>query len=481
MRIRAAAMGAAVVSLLAIGRCLAAGEGSPDQAGGRSTKELVRAGVAALEEANFSRAEARFREAAGIDPSLPQARLGLGLALTGARDRKGAERALREAIDLSRGAVEARYALGVASFVFGDLRGAAEELRAAGAADHYFIEARYASGVVAAARGDLAGSAAFLREALRVDASHAASHYQLGAVLARSGDLDGALQELARALAIDPVILDARPEDPLIFGVRSVRSTASESLGLPLPTLRPSILWARPRPGTGDGEASIPEWSLFYAMALDLGGAGEWRGAADMLERALLYKDRSEAGAIMGDRLMDYFPHLRLAEAYQHLGNSREASLHAGIARNEGNAPPEELRALELLIMKDRLRPRIYLQPLPDRTTEEAVKIRGLVVADEPVARVDVGGREAILRPATGADLSALLPAGEPAVPRDAAAAMVFEVSAFRLRDLGDNVIPIQPTFQNPSRDGDRLEVMVVRLPPPAPAAPSRRPSPGAP
>src|SRR5258708_29702931 len=134
-------------------------------------------------------------------------------------------------------------------------------------------------------------------------------------------------------------------------------------------------------------------------MALDLGGAGQWRGAADMLERALLYKDRSEIGAIVGDRLMDYVPHLRLAEAYQRLGNSREASLHAGIARNEGNAPPEELHALELLIMKDRLRPRIYLQPLPHRTTDEAIRIRGLIIADEPVARVDVGGSPADCTP----------------------------------------------------------------------------------
>ncbi len=334
MRFRSAALGAAVLSLLAMSRTLAAGEGAPDPVSGRSTKDLVRAGVAALEEANFSRAEARFREAAGIDPSLPQARLGLGLAAIGERDRKAAERALRLAIDLSRGAAEARYALGIASFVFGDLRNAAEELKAAAGDDHYFVEARYAAGIVAATRGDLAGSAALLREALRVDASHAASHYELGAVLARSGDLDGALRELARALAIDPVILDARPEDPLIFGARSVRSTGSTSLGLPLPTLRPSILWPRLRPGAAGQDASIPEWSLFYAMALDLSGAGQWRGVADMLERALLYKDRSESGAIVGDRLMDYFPHLRLAEAYQHLGNYREASLHAGIARN---------------------------------------------------------------------------------------------------------------------------------------------------
>ena len=463
--------------LLAVppGRAAGAPAAGPPGAG-RSTKDLIQAGVTALEEANFARAAARFLEAAEIDPRLPQAQLGLGLAALGERDRKGAERALRRAEEASGGMPEARYALGIARFVFNDLRAAEEDLRAAVAADRYFIEARYAAGVVAAARGDLDGAAASLREALRIDASHAASHYQLGAVLARAGDLDAALKELGTALSIDPVILDARPEDPITFGERSVRSGAPGSgLGMPLPLLRPSIAWPRARPSASPAPADeIPGWYLYYQMALDLEGASQWRGAVDMLERALTLKDRSGTQEIVADRLVDYCPHLHLATGYHDLGNFREASLHLGIARNEGGAPPEVLRALEVLILKDRLRPRIYLRALPDRTTDETVTVRGLILSEEPVARVEVGGREAALRPATTTEASALLPPGEPAASRDTGRTTLFEVGAYRLAALGPNRITIQPIFRSPARDGDRIEILVVRLPAPPPPAKGR-------
>ncbi len=479
MRHRLPALVAAVVVM-----ALAAPEArAAAAAAGRSTKDLIQAGVTALEESNFARADARFREAAAIDPRMPQAQLGLGLAALGEHDRKGAERALRLALQTSDGAPETRYALGIAHFVFDDLRAAAEDLKAAATADRYFIEAEYAAGIVAASRGDLPGAAVALREALRIDASHAASHYQLGAVLARSGDLDGALLELGRALAIDPVIVDARPEDPIVFAARSVRSTAAGgTLGLPLPVLRPSIAWPRPRLGLSAAVEGIPEWFLYYEMARDLSGAGQWRGVADMLERALTFKDRSEIQAIVASRLVDYCPHLRLAEAYQHLGNFREAALHLGIARNEESAQPEALRALEVLIVKDRLRPRILLGALPDRTTEETVTVRGLILADEPAARVEVGGREAVLRPATNAEVSALLPPGDLGAPREGGSSTLFEVAAYRLPALGPNLIAIQPSFRNPARDGDRIEVLVVRLPQ-AKAAPKdgAKPSSGAP
>ncbi|HKN48325.1 MAG TPA: tetratricopeptide repeat protein [Candidatus Polarisedimenticolia bacterium] len=440
----------------------------------RSTRDLIQAGVAALEESNFARAGARFREAAAIDPRLPQVQIGLGLAALGERDRKTAERAFRLASELSGRAAEALYVEGVARFVFGDLRAAEDDLRAAAGADRYFIEARYAAGIVEAARGDLTGSAGILREALRIDAAHAASHYQLGAVLARGGDLDGALEELGKALSIDPSILDARPEDPFVFAERSVKSTApGNSFGMPLPVPRPSINWPRARPGAPAAPPEVPAWFLYYQMALDLEGASEWRGAVDMLERALALKDRSEPQAIVADRLADYCPHLHLAEDYQRLGNYREASLHLGIARNEGNVPPERLKGLEALILKDRLRPRVYLQALPDRTVEQTVTVRGVVLADEPVARVEVGGREAVLRPATTADLSALLPPGEAAPPRDAGISTLFEVTSYRLGAIGPNLIPIRAAFHNPARDADRVEVMVVRQPPQASAPPS--------
>lgn len=459
MRIRALPLVAAPAILLLA---------TPSAAGppARSTKDLVQAGVAALEESNFARAGARFREAAAIDPRLPQIQIGLGLAALGERDRKGAERALRLASDLSGGAPEARYARGIARFVFDELRAAEDDLRAAASADRYFMEARYALGIVASARGDLPRAAAVLREALRIDAAHAPSHYQLGAVLARSGDLEGALGELGRAVSIDPSILDARPEDPIAFAERSVKSSASGSgLGMPLPVPRPSVDWPRPRFGVLAVAPDVPSWFLFYQMALDLESASEWRAAIGMLERALAWKGRSESQAVVADRLVDYCPHLHLAQAYQRLGDYREAALHLGIARNEGNVPPEMLKGLEALILKDRLRPRLYLEPLPDKTTEPAVTVRGVILADEPVARVEVGGRDAVLRAATADEVSAFVRPVEGATSPEPGAGILFEVTGYRLSTLGPNRIPIRAAFHNPAREADRVEVMVVRLP----------------
>jgi tetratricopeptide (TPR) repeat protein len=453
--------------------------GATPAPGGRSTRELLRAGILAIEESNFPRAAARFREAAQIDPRLAQAHLGLGLAALGERDRKGAERELREADLLSRGAPEVRYALGITRFVFNDLRLAEEDLKAA-AGDRFFLEARYALGIVTAVRGDLQGAQAALQEALRLDGRNAASRYQLGAVLARSGDLDGALNELGKALSIDPDIMDARPEDPIEFATRPVRSSSpgSAGLGMPIAVLRPSVAWPRRAAAGGTAPArDIPDWFLYYQMALYLEDASQWRGAVDMLERALSIKDRSELQAPVADRLVDYSPHLHLAEAYHRQGNFREAFLHLGIAKNEGNVPPDALRALEVLIQKDRLRPVILLETLPDRTTEETVRIRGVIISEETVPRVEVGSRDAILRPATTAEVSALLPDRDHPAPKEAVQSTHFEVPAYRLPAIGPNLIRIRPTFRNPARQGDLIEVRVVRLPraakPPA-AAPSR-------
>jgi tetratricopeptide (TPR) repeat protein len=433
----------------------------------RSTHDLLQAGTAALEESNFARAGARFHEAIDLDPHLAQAYYGLGLAAIGQRDRRQAERSLRQAGDLTGGAPETVYALGVARFVFDDPRGAEDLLRGAARADKLLVEARFALGIAAAVRGELDDAAAALREAIRVDASMAEAHYQLGAVLARQGDLDGALAEMSLSLRSNPSILDARLEDPIGFAPRLLQpaDAATASLQMPLPVLRPSIAWPRSRGSAGSdaARADIPAWFLYYQMALELEALGAWRGSVDMLERALALKDRSETGARIGDRLVDYTPHLHLATAYERLGNAREASLHLGIARNEGNASPVALQALEVLIRRDRLRPRIVLQPLPDRTADDTVTVRGLVISDEPVQRVEVGGREAILRTPTAADLSDLLAAADPSAPKEPMQATLFEVPGYRLDAPGLNIIPIRPLFRNPGRDGDLIEVRVVR------------------
>jgi tetratricopeptide (TPR) repeat protein len=465
---------------------------APTRHGGeRSTRELLQAGGLAIEEGNYQAARERFREAADIDPRLAQAHFGLALAALGESDSRTAERALRTALGVSPGQAEIRYALGVTAFVHGDPRAAEPELKAAADADRRFLEARYALGLAAARRGDLAAAEAAFRDTLRLDGQHAPSHFMLGAVLGRAGDIESATSEMSAAVERVPMIREARPGDAIQFAVRVVPpATVAGTLGLPLPVIRPGLTWAAPRATTGrgsnwpattrvgatppavatvPGRPEIPDWFLYYHMALQLEDAGQWAASVEMMQQALARKERSEGLAVVADRLVDYSPHVHLASAYHHLGQFRDAFLHLGIAKNEGNASADALRALGVLIQKDRLRPRILLDTLPDRTTAQSIAIRGVVMADEPVTRVEVSGREALLRVAGPAEVSERLPDSDKSAAREPGQAMLFELNNLRLA-VGINVIAVRPFFRNPARDGDLLEARVVRLASPSPA-----------
>jgi tetratricopeptide (TPR) repeat protein len=440
----------------------------------RSTRQLLTHGGIAIEEGDFQQAESLFREVIDLDPRLTQGHFGLALSALGRGDRRGAEKALRRAAETSPTSPEIPYVRGVMAMAYGDPRQAEIQLQAAAGADRNFLEARYALGIVAAHRGDLKAAEAALREALRLDNLHAASRYQLGAVLARAGDLDGSLVELSRAIGRAPGIIEAREEAPFAFGPRAVQpATATLTLGLPLPALRPALSWGRRPPGFA-GPPEIPDWYLYYEMALQFEEADAWKGVVDMLEKALLAKERSESLAVVADRLVDYSPHVHLAKAHHRLGDFQSAFLHLGLAKSEGETSREVWDALNVLIQKDRLRPRILLDPLPDRTGEEALTVRGLVLADEPAQSVEVSGREAILRPATTEEVAQRLPEKEKTVARGAGSGILFEVAGLRLEE-GANVISIRPRFRNPARDGDLLEARVVRT---APRSPEPAPGP---
>ena len=475
-RRRTAAFGAALLLLLFA---------TPLPAEERSTRQLLQAGSLAIEEENWKAADARFREAVEIDPRLTQAHYGMALAALGSLDRRSAEKSLRTALLLAPNQPELRYALGVVTYAFGDPRAAELDLKAAADADKKLLEARYAVGLAAGQRGDLPTAEEALRQALKVQPDFAPAHYQLGAVLARAGNLDESLQELSRAITRDPGLREGRPDNAVEFAPRVVpAATASASLGLPIPILRPSLQAAHRKPGPvpAGAPAEIPDWFLYYQMALQMEDSGQWAGSVDMLLKGLQSKDRSESLAVVANRLVDYSPHLHLATAYHQLGNYREAFLHLGMAKNEGNASPDGLRALNVLVQKDRLRPRIALDPLPDRTSDEAITVRGLVVADDPVLRVEVSGRESQLRPVQASEVADRLPdVDRGAAPKDTPAGVAFEVKGYRLAE-GSNLLTIRPFFRNPARDGDVLEARIVRMPPqptPAPAPEPAAPKPG--
>jgi tetratricopeptide (TPR) repeat protein len=439
----------------------------PATESGRSTRQLLTLGGIAIEEGDHPAAESLFREVIDLDPRLTQGHFGLALAALGRGDRRGAEKALRRAQELSPSMPEVLYARGVAALTFGDARQAETHLQSAAGADKSFLEARYALGIAAARRGDLKAAEAALRDALRLDNLHAASLYQLGAVLARAGDLDGSLSQLSRAIGREPGLVEARPEAPFFFGPRAVKpAAASQTLGLPLPAVRPALAWARRVPSP-QAPPEIPDWYLYYQMAIQFEEAEAWQGVVDMLEKALAVKSRSESLAVVADRLVDYAPHLHLASAHHRLGQFQDAFLHLGLAKSQGEASPDAWQALNTVIQKDRLRPRIQLDPLPDRTPDQAITVRGLIVAEEPVQSVEVSGREAILRPATAEEVAERL-TPEKGAPRVSDGCVLFEVAGFRLAE-GTNAITIRPRFRNPARDGDMLEARVVRLAPPPP------------
>ena len=467
-----AAVLAALLAAVAAGPATAAaapGEPPGPPPAERSTLTLLQWAGAALEAAEYARAGDLFREAAELDPRLPQAHLGLGLAALGDGDGRGAERSLRRVFDLGGGSPETRYALGIARFVFEGPRDAQEDLQAAAAADRLFLEARYTLGMAAARRDDLPRAADALRDAIQIDPGHAAPHYLLGAVLARAGDHDGALRELSLGLAADPRLLNPRPEDRLLFVRRAVPAAgpATGSARLPIPLIRPSLgpVERRAARSAAAAPGEIPEWYLCHFMALRLEDAGRWREAAGLLERALVVKDRSERLAVVADRLVDYSPHLHLARAYHRLSNYRQALLHLGLARNEGNASPESLNALKVLIEKDRLRPRILLEPLPDRTSAGTVTVRGVVFADEPVPRVEVAGRPAALRPARPEEIESLRTGRDGGAATDDRPGILFEAEGLPL-EAGANLIVIRPQFTAPGLEGDLIEAVVVRVPP---------------
>jgi hypothetical protein len=212
-------------------------------------------------------------------------------------------------------------------------------------------------------------------------------------------------------------------------------------------------------------------------MGLQLVDAGRWRDATVLLEHALATKDRSERMTVIADRLVDYTPHMHLAKAYHRLGVLREAFLHLELARNEENASPQALRALRVLLDKDRERPLIHLEPLPDRTTAEQVTIRGVIISRQAAERVEVAGHKALLRSAAPEEVEALLAEHGRGLEARHSQGVRFEIPDFRL-GLGENLIRVRPFFGAAGDDGDLVETLIVRV---RPASPAQDEAPGSP
>jgi Flp pilus assembly protein TadD len=443
-----------------------AGRAAPDP----TTHELAAAGAGAILAGNFPRAAQMFREASSIDPAFSEAQVGLAIAALGSGDWKGFDRAVRQAEALTHGSPAVRYLLAVRGWMADDMSSAAADARGAARGDPAFLEARYLLGLVEASRGDLPDAAETLREALHVDSTWAPLHFQLGAVLAAMGDLAGAVEEIRQALSIDAALEPDVPGRNVVFTNRRIPPGVGpdDDPALPLPVPRPafietpegSLLLPAPDP------APVPEWFLDYVMAGFLEDGGATGPAARLLERALALDDREATRIPIGGRQVDYLPHRRLARVRLEAGDLAQARVHLDIARKQGATPADALGSLETLIKVASTKTRLVLMPLPDRTADEAVAIRGLIVTRDRPSWVDVGGQRALLRPATPDDLRAFPeeaahPAAETGTQR-----LYFEVASYPLASLGPNSIRIRSGAAGAA--GAEAEVMILREAPTA-------------
>jgi tetratricopeptide (TPR) repeat protein len=467
-RRRRALPAALVLALLLV--LPATGSGAPIPDAGRvppdpTTHELSAAGAAAILAGNYPRAAQLFKEAAAIDPEFTQAYLGLAIATVGTGDRGEFDAAVRRTAARAPRMPEVRYLLAAQGWIASDLRAAEDEARDAVRADPAFLEARYLLGMAEAARGNLDRATATLREALRVDPSWAPVHFQLGAVLAASGDLEGAVGELRQALSIDAAIAPALSERAVIFADRRGPSgpAGDSGPGLPLPVPNPVFLTSArdSRLVPAADPAPVPEWFLDYVMAGFLEDRKSWSQAATLFARALTLNDREATRVAIGGRQVDYLPHRHLARARLETGDLGDARAHLEVARRQGATPAATLGPLETLIRLAASRTRLVLKPLPDRTADEAVAIRGLVLTRDHPAWVDVGGQKVLLRPATTEDLNGFAedPAGSMTGP--GIQPLYFEVPSYPLPAFGPHTIRIRSEAAGAA--GAEAEVLILR------------------
>jgi len=437
------------------------GRAAPDP----TTHQLSDAGAVAILAGNFPHAAQLFKQAAAIDPEFTRAHLGLAIAALGSGDAREFHRTVRRAEALTRSTPELGYLMAVQSWRAGSLRSAEDAARGAAHADPTFLEARYLLGLIEAARGNLPHAAATLRETSRIDPTWAPVHLQLGAVLAASGDLDGAVAEIRVALSIAADLEPALPQRKLIFADRRLLPGTAHGAGqgLPLPVPAPEFLQGPRRSPllAATDPAPVPEWFLDYLSAGFLEDQRAWSPAARLLERALRLNDREATRIPIGGRQLDYLPHRHLARVCLEMGDVREARAHLDIARNQAAAHPDTLGTLEIALGIASARTRLVLKSLPDRTTNESVAIRGLLLTRDPATSVDVGGHQALLRPATAEDLRGF--SGEPSLPTTEAGVnqWYFEVPSYPLPSIGPHSIHISSGTAGSA--GAEADVLILR------------------
>jgi tetratricopeptide (TPR) repeat protein len=161
-------------------------------------------GIAEAALGRAAEAEAAFREAARLDPSMSEAFVNLGIVLHQQSRVADAVVAYERAVALDPGSASAHHNLAVALDELGRDAEAEAHAHRAIASDSTFAPARKRLARLERARGDLEGAVASYRAGIASDPDDPESHVELGYVLAQGGDGVGATESFRAAVALAP-------------------------------------------------------------------------------------------------------------------------------------------------------------------------------------------------------------------------------------------------------------------------------------
>ncbi|MBZ5603553.1 MAG: tetratricopeptide repeat protein [Acidobacteriia bacterium] len=170
----------------------------------------INAGAALSKRDQFPAAEAEYRRAVALEPGNPDAREGLGVVLIEEQRYPEAESHLMEALRARPDDADTHYNLGRLYGLAGQPNRAVAEFREAVRLKPESAEDHYNLGTALAAAEQFDEAAAELRSAIALNPGYARAHFNLAGALATLGRYDEAMAEFREVLRIDPGSEQAR-------------------------------------------------------------------------------------------------------------------------------------------------------------------------------------------------------------------------------------------------------------------------------
>jgi Flp pilus assembly protein TadD/TolB-like protein len=289
----------------------------------------------------------RFREAARLSPTYPEALLQLGKAYYRGRQYEQAVSTLARVPENDPLAREANFYLGLAAYYLGNFARAETAFR--------FVAARmplaevYNNLGVASSRGDRKASAECFQKAIDADPNDPDYHFNLAIELYRSGDVAGASRQLHDALSL-------RPADP---AAKSFLDTITLDAGTPA---QRAIVPATQKTPVERIRTNYDE-SSFRQLALKIDAAAEQRLAqTDFKTHAQFHTDRGHQLLSQGF-LSEAELEFREAIALNPSNPEAHAGL-AGVLEAENNLTAARAEAEEALRLRQFPEPLLVLAKL---------------------------------------------------------------------------------------------------------------------